>query len=164
MKGIEVGHIFKLGTKYSEPMKATFLDKDGTEKPFIMGCYGIGVSRVLSATIEQNHDENGIIFPWPIAPFKVGIIYLKADFQEKAEKLYQELSERVDTLIDDRDERPGVKFKDLDLIGVPLQVIYGKSFEETGKVEVKIRRSGEEALFTRGRSKDFCAKLWRKAR
>jgi len=155
MKGIEVGHIFKLGTKYSEPMKATFLDKDGMEKPFIMGCYGIGVSRVLSATIEQNHDENGIIFPWSIAPFKVGIISLKADFQEKAEKLYQELSERVDTLLDDRDERPGVKFKDLDLIGVPLQIIYGKSFEETGKVEVKIRRSGERVYLPEEEIKTF---------
>jgi prolyl-tRNA synthetase len=120
-----------------------------------MGCYGIGVSRVLSATIEQNHDENGIIFPWSIAPFKVGIISLKADFQEKAEKLYQELSERVDTLLDDRDERPGVKFKDLDLIGVPLQIIYGKSFEETGKVEVKIRRSGERVYLPEEEIKTF---------
>ena len=164
MKGIEVGHIFKLGTKYSEPMKATFLDKDGTEKPFIMGCYGIGVSRVLSATIEQNHDENGIIFPWPIAPFKVGIIYLKADFQEKAEKLYQELSERVDTLIDDRDERPGVKFKDLDLIGVHLQVIYGKSFEETGNVEVKIRRSGERLYLPEKEASTFVLSFGEKPR
>ena len=155
MKGIEVGHIFKLGTKYSEPMRATFLDKDGVEKPFIMGCYGIGVSRVLSATIEQNHDENGIIFPWPIAPFKVGIIYLKEKFQSDAERVYQELSERLDVLIDDRDERPGVKFKDLDLIGVPIQIIFGKAYEGSGQVEVKIRKTGERVYLPLNEVKSF---------
>ncbi len=143
LKGIEVGHIFKLGTKYSLPMKAMFLDKDGQMKPFIMGCYGIGVSRVLAATIEQNHDEKGIIFPWQIAPFQIGIIPLKDSFKEKAESLYQGLSQKWDVLLDDRDERPGVKFNDLDLIGVPLQIILGKAFEEKGEVEIKQRKTGE---------------------
>ncbi len=142
-RGIEVGHIFKLGTKYSEPMKATFLDKDGKMKPFIMGCYGIGVSRVLSATIEQNHDENGIIFPWEIAPFQIAVIYLKNEFKEPAEKIYSNLSQKWDVILDDRDERPGVKFKDMDLIGIPLQIILGKSFEKSQEVEVKIRKTGE---------------------
>lgn len=143
LKGIEVGHIFKLGTKYSSAMKAMFLDRDGQMKPFIMGCYGIGVSRVLAATIEQNHDENGIIFPWQIAPFQIGIVPLKENFIELAEKLYKTLSQKWDTLVDDRDERPGVKFKDLDLIGVPIQIILGKTFEERGEIEIKIRKSGE---------------------
>lgn len=143
LKGIEVGHIFKLGTKYSLPMKAMFLDKDGQMKPFIMGCYGIGVSRVLAATIEQNHDEKGIIFPWQIAPVQIGIIPLKDSFKEKAESLYQGLSQKWDVLLDDRDERPGVKFNDLDLIGVPLQIILGKAFEEKGEVEIKQRKTGE---------------------
>ncbi len=142
-RGIEVGHIFKLGTKYSESMKATFLDKDGKMKPFIMGCYGIGVSRVLAATIEQNHDENGIIFPWQIAPFQIAVLYLKEDFKENAEKVYKRLSQRWDVILDDRAERPGVKFKDLDLIGIPVQVIFGKNYEKNRKIEVKIRKTGE---------------------
>ncbi len=143
IRGIEVGHIFKLGTKYSEPMKAVFLDRDGQMKPFIMGCYGIGVSRVLAATIEQNHDENGIIFPWQIAPFQISIVYLKEDFKEITEKLYQDLSKTWDVILDDRPERPGVKFKDIDLIGVPLQIIFGKAYEEKGKIEIKIRKTGD---------------------
>ncbi|HCP10593.1 MAG TPA: proline--tRNA ligase, partial [Thermodesulfobacterium commune] len=106
-------------------------------------CYGIGVSRVLAATIEQNHDEKGIIFPWQIAPFQIGIIPLKDSFKEKAESLYQGLSQKWDVLLDDRDERPGVKFNDLDLIGVPLQIILGKAFEEKGEVEIKQRKTGE---------------------
>ncbi|MCD6490053.1 MAG: proline--tRNA ligase [Thermodesulfobacterium sp.] len=142
-RGIEVGHIFKLGTKYSEPMKATFLDKDGKMKPFIMGCYGIGVSRVLAATIEQNYDENGIIFPWQIAPFQIAVLYLKEEFKENAEKVYKRLSQRWDVILDDRDERPGVKFKDLDLIGIPVRVIFGKNYEKNKKIEVKIRKTGE---------------------
>ncbi len=143
IRGIEVGHIFKLGTKYSLPMKAMFLDKDGKMKPFIMGCYGIGVSRILAATIEQNHDENGIIFPWQIAPYQIAVTYLKENFKEEAEKIYQSLSKKWDVILDDRDERPGVKFKDMDLIGIPLQIILGKSYEKTGEVEVKIRKTGE---------------------
>jgi prolyl-tRNA synthetase len=142
-RGIEVGHIFKLGTKYSEPMKAMFLDKDGKMKPFIMGCYGIGVSRILAATIEQNHDEEGIIFPWQIAPFQIAIVYLKEDFKEIAEKVYKNLSQNWDVILDDREERPGVKFKDMDLIGIPLQIILGKSYEKNRELEVKIRKTGE---------------------
>jgi prolyl-tRNA synthetase len=142
-RGIEVGHIFKLGTKYSEPMKAMFLDKDGKMKPFIMGCYGIGVSRILAATIEQNHDEEGIIFPWQIAPFQIAIIYLKEPFKETAEKIYKNLSQNWDVILDDREERPGVKFKDMDLIGIPLQIILGKSYEKNKELEVKIRKTGE---------------------
>jgi len=142
-RGIEVGHIFKLGTKYSEPMKATFLDKDGKMKPFVMGCYGIGVSRVLAATIEQNHDENGIIFPWEIAPFQIAVTYLRDEFKEPAEKIYQNLSQKWDVILDDRDERPGVKFKDMDLIGIPIQIILGKTYEKNRKIEIKIRKTGE---------------------
>jgi len=142
-RGIEVGHIFKLGTKYSEPMKATFLDRDGKMKPFVMGCYGIGVSRVLAATIEQNHDENGIIFPWEIAPFQIGIVYLKEEFKADAEKIYTDLSQKWDVILDDRDERPGVKFKDMDLIGIPIQIILGKTYEKNREIEIKIRKTGE---------------------
>ena len=146
-RGIEVGHIFKLGTKYSLPMKAMFLDRDGKMKPFIMGCYGIGVSRILAATIEQNHDENGIIFPWQIAPFQIAVTYLKESLKEEAEKIYQSLGTKWDVILDDRDERPGVKFKDMDLIGIPLQIILGKSYEKEGTVEVKIRKTGERKYF-----------------
>jgi len=158
-RGIEVGHIFKLGTKYSEPMNATFLDKDGKQKPFIMGCYGIGVSRILAATIEQNHDENGIIFPWEIAPYQVGIVYIKKDFKEKAEEIYLNLGEICDVIIDDRDERPGVKFKDMDLIGIPVQVILGKSFEKSGEVEVKLRKTGERLYLKPEEVKNFVEKF-----
>jgi len=146
-RGIEVGHIFKLGTKYSEPMKAMFLDKDGKMKPFIMGCYGIGVSRVLAATIEQNHDEDGIIFPWQIAPFQIAIVYLKEDFKESAEKIYKNLSQNWDVILDDREERPGVKFKDMDLIGIPLQIILGKSYEKNKELEVKIRKTRRKKIY-----------------
>ncbi len=143
IKGIEVGHIFKLGTKYSSAMKATFLDRDGQEKPFVMGCYGIGVSRVLAATIEQNHDENGIIFPWPIAPFHLALIPLEKDLVSQAENLYSRLKAFWEILLDDREERPGVKFKDIDLIGIPIQIILGKGYKEKGEVEIKIRKNGE---------------------
>ncbi|NPA38982.1 MAG: proline--tRNA ligase [Thermodesulfobacteria bacterium] len=158
-RGIEVGHIFKLGTKYSLPMKAMFLDKDGKMKPFVMGCYGIGVSRILAATIEQNHDENGIIFPWEIAPFQIGVIYLKENLKEQAEKVYNALSENWDVILDDRDERPGVKFKDADLIGIPLQVIFGKSFEKNGLVEVKVRKTGERFHIKPEEITDFVKKF-----
>lgn len=155
IKGIEVGHIFKLGTKYSSAMKAKFLDRDGQMKPFIMGCYGIGVSRILAATIEQNHDQDGIIFPWQIAPFQISLLYLKEDFKEKVERIYQELSKKWDVLLDDRDERPGVKFKDLDLIGVPLQIIFGKKFEFSREVEIKIRKTGERKFIILEKVEEF---------
>jgi len=158
-KGIEVGHIFKLGVKYSLPMKAFFLDRDGKQKPFVMGCYGIGVSRLLSATIEQNYDENGIIFPWKIAPFQIAITYLKDSLKEKAENLYRELSESWDTILDDRDERPGVKFKDMDLVGIPLQIIFGKSFEKEGKIEIKVRKTGERLYLNTEEVKSWIKKM-----
>ena len=145
-RGIEVGHIFKLGTKYSAAMRATFLDREGKERPFVMGCYGIGVGRTVAAAIEQNHDQNGIIFPEEIAPFKAIVLTLgpESRLMETSENIYRSLSaEGVDTLWDDRDERPGVKFKDADLIGIPYQVIVGKKFLETGKVELKERATGQ---------------------
>lgn len=158
-EGIEVGHIFKLGTGYSESMKATFQDQDGQEKHFVMGCYGIGVSRVVAAAIEQNHDENGIIFPVPIAPYSVIILNLGISDEEinsAAEKLYSEMQVAgIEVLLDDREERPGFKFKDADLLGVPYRVTVGKSYLKNGKVEIRKRRDGsteeltpEEAVIT----------------
>ena len=146
-EGIEVGHIFKLGTKYSEAMHATFQDADGQEKIMIMGCYGIGVSRVAAAAIEQNHDEHGIIFPLPLAP--VQVIILNLDLKNEAitataEQIYHDLmAAGIEVLYDDRDERPGSKFKDADLLGIPYRVTVGKSFAKDGSVELRARRSGE---------------------
>ena len=149
-EGIEVGHIFKLGTKYSAAMNAVFQDADGQEKVMIMGCYGIGVSRVVAAAIEQNHDEHGIIFPLPLAPFQV--ILLNLDLKNPtitaaAEKLHQELEAAgIEVLYDDRDERPGSKFKDADLLGIPYRVTVGKGVEKDGSVELRARRSGETVM------------------
>ena len=146
-EGIEVGHIFKLGTSYSEKMQAVFQDKDGLEKPFVMGCYGIGVSRVVAAAIEQNHDENGIIFPVPLAPYKAVILNLDPKDEkitEAAESIYAELSlAGMDVLLDDRDERPGAKFKDADLLGMPFRITVGKKFAQGGIVELRDRKTGE---------------------
>lgn len=145
-EGIEVGHIFKLGTKYSESMQAYFQDSEGQEKPFVMGCYGIGVSRVVAAAIEQNHDENGIIFPIPLAPYKAVVLNLglkDESISGAAEKLYSDLQDLgIDTLLDDRDERPGSKFKDADLLGIPYRVTIGKRFVADGVVEVRRRWDG----------------------
>ena len=145
-RGIEVGHIFKLGTKYSEAMGALFVDENGQEKPMIMGCYGIGVTRVMAAAVEQNHDENGIIWPVEIAPFEVIVIPVNVkneEIREVAEKIYSELKEAgFDILIDDRNARPGFKFKDADLIGIPYQIIVGKGVKN-GLVELKERKTGE---------------------
>lgn len=145
-RGIEVGHIFKLGTKYSKAMNATFVDEDGKEKPMVMGCYGIGVTRVMAAAVEQNYDENGIVWPIGIAPFDVIVIPVnvqRAEISETAEKLYVELQKNgLEVAIDDRNVRPGIKFKDADLIGVPYQIIVGKK-AKNGIVEVKVRKSGE---------------------
>jgi prolyl-tRNA synthetase len=149
-RGIEVGHIFKLGTKYSETMEALFLDDKGAEKPIVMGCYGIGIGRTVAAAIEQNHDDEGIIFPVPIAPFEVIILPLQmheSEVLEAAEKIYRELSEDgLDVLIDDRDMRAGIKFKDADLIGIPVRVTLGTRSLKTGQVEMKIRAESESAL------------------
>lgn len=145
-RGIECGHIFKLGTKYSESMNATILDKNGKSKVLIMGCYGIGVSRTMAAAIEQNYDENGIIWPSVIAPFVVDVIpaNIKDETQLKvANEIYTALeADKIDVMIDDRDEKPGFKFKDADLIGFPFKVVSGKKAAE-GIVEIKIRKTGE---------------------
>jgi prolyl-tRNA synthetase len=149
-RGIEVGHIFKLGTKYSKSMKAMFLDEQGVEREAVMGCYGIGVSRTVAAAIEQNHDKDGIIFPAPIAPFEVLILPLQMnekDVVDAAELIYRGLMEKgVDVLLDDRDLRAGFKFKDADLLGVPLRITIGSRELKNGKVEMKLRAESESAL------------------
>jgi len=146
-KGIEVGHIFRLGTKYSRSMHALFLDEQGVEQPMIMGCYGIGVSRVLAACIEQNHDDHGIIFTPAVAPFETVIIALNPRdelVQKNARDIYSRLiAHGVDVLLDDRDERPGFKFKDCDLVGFPLQIVVGARGIKNKVVEVKERHSGQ---------------------
>lgn len=146
-KGIEVGHIFKLGTKYSSSMNAMFLDKDGKRNPFIMGCYGIGITRVVASAIEQNHDEKGIIWPVDLAPFKVCVLPLAIKDQEvmeTAERIYDDLAAKgIEVLLDDRDERPGVKFNDAELIGIPLRVVIGKKTLAEGKIELTVRKTGE---------------------
>jgi prolyl-tRNA synthetase len=144
-RGIEVGHIFQLRTKYSEAMKATFLAEDGSARPYEMGCYGIGVTRIVAAAIEQNHDARGIIFPAPIAPFEACLVpigyHKSAPVREAAEKLYRELREAgVDVLMDDRDERPGVLFADLELIGVPHRLVLSERGLAAGNAEYKGRR------------------------
>lgn len=145
-KGIEIGQVFKLGTKYSEKMKAYFLDENGESKPIVMGCYGIGVSRTLAAIVEQHHDDKGIIWPLEVAPFHVHLITVNMKSEEQvelSEKLYSIFqNEKIDVLYDDRQERVGVKFADSDLIGIPIRVIVGKRASE-GIVEVKLRKTGE---------------------
>ena len=146
-KGIEVGQVFKLGTKYSEKLDATFLDNNGKSRPMFMGCYGIGVTRTVAASIEQNHDENGIIWPVAIAPYEVFIVPANnksEDVMKAAEGLYNALESSQDEIVfDDRAERAGIKFKDADLIGYPLRVTIGKKWQESGCVEIKLRRTGE---------------------
>lgn len=148
-RGIEVGHIFQLGTKYSESMNATVLDQNGKSKPLIMGCYGIGVSRLVAAAIEQNHDDRGIIWPAAIAPYQVSIVPMNMHkshrVQELAEKLYAELSAKgIDVLFDDRKERPGVMFADHELIGIPYNIVIGERGIDAGMIELKDRRSGDK--------------------
>ncbi len=146
-KGIEVGHIFQLGTRYSEAMKATFLDRDGKAKPFVMGTYGIGVSRLVAAAIEQNHDERGCVWPVAIAPYHVAIIVSNIKDEEQrafAEELYEKLSkEGVEVVLDDRNERFGPKIKDFELIGYPYGIIVGKNLKE-GKVQIIDRKTLEK--------------------
>ncbi|WP_251453965.1 proline--tRNA ligase [Veillonella intestinalis] len=146
-KGIEVGQVFKLGTKYSEAMSATFLNQDGRPNPFVMGCYGIGVSRTLAAAIEQFNDENGIIWPRAIAPFEVVVVPINAKdeaLMDVSTRVYEALKAAgVDVLLDDRKERAGVKFKDADLIGYPLRITVSKNTLESGAVEMKLRKNGE---------------------
>lgn len=145
-RGIEVGHIFKLGTKYSKAMGAFFQDERGRELPMVMGCYGIGIERTVAAAIEQNHDQDGIVFPMAIAPFQVIVLCLQQELQEvrgAAEKLYLKLQdEGIEVLLDDREDRPGSKFKDADLIGIPLRVNVGAKSLAKGLVELRHRATG----------------------
>jgi prolyl-tRNA synthetase len=145
VRGIEVGHIFQLRTKYSEAMKATFLGEDGSAKPFEMGCYGIGVTRIVAAAIEQNHDARGIIFPAPMAPFQACLVpigyHKSAQVRAAADRLYRELVDSgVDVLMDDREERPGVLFADMELIGIPHRIVLSERGLAAGNAEYKGRR------------------------
>ncbi len=150
-RGIEVGQVFKLGTKYSESMGAMYKDENQKDQPIVMGCYGIGVTRTLAAVVEQHHDENGIIWPMSVAPYHVIVTLVKPEDEaqaEAAERIYAELQKaRVEVLLDDRKERPGVKFKDADLLGIPVRITVGKLAGE-GKVEYKLRRDSEKEEIT----------------
>ncbi|MBI9081025.1 MAG: proline--tRNA ligase [Pseudodesulfovibrio sp.] len=164
-KGIEVGHVFKLGDKYSEKMEATFLDENGKTKNLVMGCYGIGISRIVASAIEQNHDDNGCCFPPPIAPFEVALISLGGkdqDVADKAEELYTDITRLgIEVAYDDRKERPGVKFAEADLIGYPMQLVLGGKGLKNGIVEAKNRKTGEKIeLPLDGFAEAFAA--WRK--
>ena len=163
IRGIEVGHVFKLGTKYSNAMDAKFVDKDGKEKNYFMGCYGIGVGRVLAAAIEQNHDENGIKLPSSIAPFEVGIIptdLKNTEVLELSESLYSYLLELgFDVFLDDRDENPGFKFKDADLIGIPYQVVIGPKSLAKDSIELKDRASSTSEQIKKDDFKKLAEKI-----
>jgi prolyl-tRNA synthetase len=148
VRGIEVGHIFQLRTKYSESMKATFLDESGGSRSFEMGCYGIGITRIVGAAIEQNHDERGIVFPEPIAPFHVALVPIgygkSAAVRDAADSIYRELSDAGhEVLLDDRDERPGVMFADMELIGVPHRIVVGERGLKDRTIEYQGRRDKE---------------------
>lgn len=167
-RGIEVGQVFKLFTKYSEAMHATFLDENGKEKPMVMGCYGVGVSRTMAAAIEQNNDKDGMIWPVSIAPYEAIVVPVNTKDQAstaKAEEIYAALQKAgVETVIDDRNERPGVKFKDADLIGYPLRIVVGPKTLAEGKIEVKVRKTGEVIMLPVGEDyvsaiKELLAKL-----
>jgi len=166
-RGIEVGQIFYLGTKYSEALGATYLAAEGRERPIEMGCYGIGISRLVAAAIEQNYDANGIIWPMSIAPFQV--LLLPINYKDKAtqkvcDELYQALQERgVEIILDDRDERPGVKFKDADLVGIPLRVTVGAKGLEKGCIELRWRRDGKSEEVPIDKAADTLAALVREA-
>jgi prolyl-tRNA synthetase len=152
-RGIETGHIFKLGTKYSEKMSCVFADESGADRPMIMGCYGLGIGRTVAAAIEQNHDQHGIVWPLPLAPFQVLLIALNPVKDEAvraaADALYGRLdAEGVEVLYDDRDERPGVKFNDADLIGVPVRLTVGAKSLAEGKIEFSLRRDRERVPLT----------------
>ncbi|MCW2277902.1 proline--tRNA ligase [Heliophilum fasciatum] len=152
-RGIEVGQVFKLGTKYSKALGCTYLDEKGQENPMVMGCYGIGVSRTMAATVEQNYDEHGIIWPLAIAPFGVVVVPVSNKDEGQmaaAQEIYEQLKlSGWDVLLDDRAERPGVKFKDADLIGIPLRVTVGNKLASDGVVELKVRKTGEQFLLQR---------------
>jgi prolyl-tRNA synthetase len=162
---IELGHIFQLGTKYSDALSALFLDEDGKQKPMIMGCYGIGVSRLLAAIIELNHDQGGIIWPAGVAPFDVEILPVQTNdpaAMALAERYYKELTDAgLSVLMDDRDESPGRKFADADLIGIPYRVILGKRALAQGQVEIKDRRTGVMTAVAQDKLKEEIFKVCR---
>lgn len=150
-RAIEVGHVFKLGTKYSEKFNATFLGEDGQRRPSVMGCYGIGITRTLQAIIEQCNDKDGIIWPMNVAPYAVCITPLSVASEnpcmQLAEKIYAELTAQgVEVILDDRDERPGVKFKDADLVGFPVRLSIGEKSLAKGEVELKLRTAAVQAV------------------
>lgn len=162
-RGIEVGQVFKLGIKYSKALNAKYLDVNGKEQLMVMGCYGVGVSRTMAAAIEQNHDENGIIWPVPIAPFHVVVVPVNTKEEgqmQAAEEIYLALQNAgLDVLMDDRNERPGVKFKDADLIGYPLRVIVGAKAVEESTVELKNRKTGEMQIISREKAVDIVKQI-----
>jgi prolyl-tRNA synthetase len=166
-RGIEVGHVFKLGTKYSQALKATVLDDQGKERVVFMGCYGIGVGRTMAAAVEQNNDQHGIIWPMPIAPFQVLVTTVNPkedDVRLAAERLYEELQGlAIEVLLDDRDERPGSKFKDADLIGIPLRVTVGSRGLKEGALELQLRSSGERSMLPVGDAAATIASLVQRA-
>jgi prolyl-tRNA synthetase len=164
-RGIEVGHIFQLRTKYSEAMNATFLDESGQERPMEMGCYGIGVSRIVAAAIEQNHDDRGIVWPEPIAPFQIAIAPVgygkSAEVKALAERLHEDLmAAGIDAFLDDRDERPGAMFADLELIGIPHRITIGERGLKQGQVEYQARREGKQQLVDASTVLDFAKGLF----
>ena len=167
-RGIEVGHIFQLRTKYSEALKATFLDEKGDSRPMEMGCYGIGVTRIVAAAIEQNHDERGIAFPRPVAPFDLSLVpigyHKSASVREAAERLYGELSATgVDVLLDDREERPGVLFADMDLVGIPHRLVLSEKGLAAGTLEYKRRRESQPQPIAAGAAVEFLKERLAKA-
>ena len=162
-RGIVAGHIYQLGTKYSGPLDATFQDEDGTLKPMVMGSYGIGISRIMAAMVEQSHDEGGIVWPKALAPFEVVVILANADdgaIRAEAERIYAALGQRgLEAVLDDRPERAGVKFADADLIGYPIQVVVGKRGFERGEAEFKVRATGERSTAPLGDAVDAAVAL-----
>ncbi len=162
-RGIEVGQVFQLGTKYSESLKAIYADEKGNNNYIVMGCYGIGVGRTMAAAIEQNHDDQGIIWPMTIAPFHVVVIPVSSkdnDQMEAAEKIYQELNKHgLQVIMDDRDERAGVKFKDADLVGYPLQIVVGRKTIGEGTVDLKVRKTKEEKTLNIEHAAEFINNL-----
>ncbi|HOQ05605.1 MAG TPA: proline--tRNA ligase [Anaerohalosphaeraceae bacterium] len=161
-RGIEVGQVFKLGTKYSVKLEAFFLDEEGRRKPCLMGCYGIGINRIVASAIEQSHDEWGIIWPMTIAPWQVIVTPAApdADVMEAAERIYRELLDKgIEVLLDDRDLRAGVKFKDADLLGIPIRIMLGKNSLAEGKAEVKLRSEKDKRMVEISRAADFAAEL-----
>ena len=162
-RSVEVGHTFQLGAKYSDPLKATFVDEDGIERPFVMGCYGIGVSRIVSAVVEQHHDDAGLAWPRAVAPYEVCVLIANRDDEgvvAEAERIYAELEDRrVEVVIDDRERTAGEKFADADLIGYPVQVVVGRRGVSTGTVDLKLRATGERTTAPLERAADAVSQL-----